>query len=56
MLHLSRFCEEIIFWMNPNNNFVTISDSFVQDLRSCPKENPDIPELIRGKQVECMEI
>jgi len=50
MLHLSRFCEEIIFWMNPNNNFVTISDSFCTGSSIMPqKKNPDIPELIRGK-------
>ena len=43
MLHLSRFCEEIIFWMNPNNNFVAFLILLYRIFDHATKEKPDIP-------------
>jgi argininosuccinate lyase len=50
MTHLSRFCEEIIIWMNPRFGFVTLADRFCTGSSIMPqKKNPDVAELIRGK-------
>jgi len=50
MVHLSRFCEELIIWSNPAFGFVTLSDPFVTGSSIMPqKRNPDMAELIRGK-------
>jgi argininosuccinate lyase len=50
MMHLSRFCEEIILWMNPRFGFVTLADRFCTGSSIMPqKKNPDVAELIRGK-------
>jgi argininosuccinate lyase len=50
MTHLSRFCEEIILWMNPQFRFVSLADRFCTGSSMMPqKKNPDVPELIRGK-------
>ncbi len=50
MTHLSRFCEEIIIWMNPRFAFVELADRFCTGSSIMPqKKNPDVPELIRGK-------
>jgi argininosuccinate lyase len=50
MTHLSRFCEEIILWMNPRFGFVTLGDRFCSGSSIMPqKKNPDVAELIRGK-------
>ncbi len=50
MMHLSRFCEEIILWNSNEYGFVEISDAFSTGSSIMPqKKNPDIAELIRGK-------
>jgi len=50
MTHLSRFCEEIVIWMNPRFAFVDLDDRFCTGSSIMPqKKNPDVPELIRGK-------
>jgi argininosuccinate lyase len=50
MMHLSRFAEEIILWMNPRFGFVRIPDRFCTGSSIMPqKKNPDVPELVRGK-------
>ena len=50
MTHLSRFCEELIIWMNPRFAFVDLADRFCTGSSIMPqKKNPDVPELIRGK-------
>jgi len=50
MMHLSRFCEEIILWNSNEYRFVTIDDSYSTGSSIMPqKKNPDIAELIRGK-------
>ena len=50
MMHLSRFCEEIITWNSNEYRFVEIDDSYSTGSSIMPqKKNPDIAELIRGK-------
>ena len=50
MMHLSRFSEELILWMNPRFGFVKIPDRFCTGSSIMPqKKNPDVPELVRGK-------
>jgi argininosuccinate lyase len=50
MMHLSRFCEELILWMSPRYRFVQLADRFCTGSSMMPqKKNPDVPELIRGK-------
>jgi argininosuccinate lyase len=50
MMHLSRFCEELVIWSNPRFGFVEIADRFATGSSIMPqKKNPDVAELIRGK-------
>ena len=50
MMHLSRFCEEVILWMNPRFAFIELADRFCTGSSIMPqKKNPDVPELIRAK-------
>ncbi|WEV45096.1 argininosuccinate lyase [Streptococcaceae bacterium ESL0687] len=50
MMHLSRFCEEIILWCSNEFNFISLSDKFSTGSSIMPqKKNPDMAELIRGK-------
>ena len=50
MMHLSRFCEEIILWNSNEYQFVSIDDGFSTGSSIMPqKKNPDIAELVRGK-------
>lgn len=50
MMHLSRFCEEIIVWNSNEYQFVSIDDGFSTGSSIMPqKKNPDIAELVRGK-------
>lgn len=50
MAHLSRFCEEIIIWANPNYGYVRLSDGYSTGSSIMPqKKNPDVAELMRGK-------
>ncbi len=50
MMHLSRFCEELIIWSTPEFGFVDISDAFCTGSSIMPqKKNPDVPEIVRGK-------
>jgi len=50
MVHLSRFCEELILWMNPRFGFVRLPDAFCTGSSIMPqKKNPDVAELARGK-------
>lgn len=50
MMHLSRFCEELIQWSSVEFSFVEIDDSFSTGSSIMPqKKNPDMAELIRGK-------
>ena len=50
MMHLSRFCEELIIWSSTEFNFIEMDDSFSTGSSIMPqKKNPDMAELIRGK-------
>ena len=50
MMHLSRFCEEIIFWASQEWAFVELDDAYSTGSSIMPqKKNPDVAELIRGK-------
>jgi len=50
MMHLSRFCEEVILWTNPRFGFIELADRFCTGSSIMPqKKNPDVAELIRGK-------
>ncbi len=50
MMHLSRFCEELILWSTNEFGFVTMDDAFATGSSIMPqKKNPDVAELIRGK-------
>ncbi len=50
MMHLSRFCEEIIFWSSAEFSFIELDDAYSTGSSIMPqKKNPDIAELVRGK-------
>ncbi|MCJ2164254.1 MULTISPECIES: argininosuccinate lyase [unclassified Pseudodesulfovibrio] len=50
MVHLSRFCEEIIIWANPNFGYVKLPDQYSTGSSIMPqKKNPDACEIMRGK-------
>ncbi len=50
MMHLSRFCEELILWSSVVFSFIEIDDAYSTGSSIMPqKKNPDMAELIRGK-------
>ena len=50
MMHLSRFCEELILWSSVEFAFIEIDDAYSTGSSIMPqKKNPDMAELIRGK-------
>ena len=50
MMHLSRFSEEIIIWNSNEYQFVELDDAYSTGSSIMPqKKNPDIAELVRGK-------
>jgi argininosuccinate lyase len=50
MMHMSRFCEDLVIWSTDEFQFVEISDAFTTGSSIMPqKKNPDVAELIRGK-------
>ena len=50
MMHLSRFCEEIILWNSNEYQFIELDDAYSTGSSIMPqKKNPDITELVRGK-------
>ena len=50
MMHLSRFCEEIILWSSYEFGVITLADAYSTGSSIMPqKKNPDMAELIRGK-------
>ena len=50
MMHLSRFCEELILWNSSEFHFVEMDDAFSTGSSIMPqKKNPDVAELLRGK-------
>ena len=50
MMHLSRFCEDLILWSSDEFGYIEISDAYTTGSSIMPqKKNPDVAELIRGK-------
>lgn len=50
MVHLSRFCEELVLWCSWEFKFIELDDAFSTGSSIMPqKKNPDLAELIRGK-------
>ncbi|HZK27848.1 MAG TPA: argininosuccinate lyase [Thermoclostridium sp.] len=50
MMHLSRFCEEIILWCSHEFSFIELDDAYSTGSSIMPqKKNPDVAELVRGK-------
>ncbi len=50
MMHLSRFCEEIILWTSWEFKFAVLDDMYTTGSSIMPqKKNSDMAELIRGK-------
>ncbi|MBU2055697.1 MAG: argininosuccinate lyase [Proteobacteria bacterium] len=50
MMHLSRFCEDIVLWSTDEFGYVEIADAFTTGSSIMPqKKNPDVAELVRGK-------
>jgi argininosuccinate lyase len=47
---LSRFAEELVYWVSSQVGFVTLSDAFTTGSSIMPqKRNPDAAELVRAK-------
>jgi argininosuccinate lyase len=50
IMHLSRFCEELILWSSAEFGFIELDDAYTTGSSMMPqKKNPDVAELIRGK-------
>ena len=50
MIHLSRFCEDVVLWASEEFKFIELPESFSTGSSIMPqKKNPDFAELIRGK-------
>ncbi|MDO4903793.1 MAG: argininosuccinate lyase [Limosilactobacillus sp.] len=50
MVHLSRLCEEVIYWCSYEFGYIELSDAYSTGSSIMPqKKNPDMAELIRGK-------
>ena len=51
MTHLSRASEELVLWTSAQFNFINLPDRFCTGSSIMPqKKNPDVPELVRGKE------
>lgn len=50
MVHLSRYCEDLILWSSAEFGFVELDDAYSTGSSMMPqKKNPDSLELVRGK-------
>lgn len=50
MMHISRFCEELVLWCSTEFGFVEMDDAYSTGSSIMPqKKNPDVAELLRGK-------
>jgi argininosuccinate lyase len=50
MIHLSRFCEDLVLWASEEFGFLNLAESWSTGSSIMPqKKNPDFAELIRGK-------
>ena len=49
-MHLSRLCEELVYWSTDEFRFITMDDTYSTGSSIMPqKKNPDFAELTRGK-------
>ncbi len=50
MVHLSRYCEEVVLWSTEEFGFINLSENWSTGSSIMPqKKNPDFAELIRGR-------
>jgi argininosuccinate lyase len=50
MIHLSRFCEDVVLWASEEFGFINLAEAWSTGSSIMPqKKNPDFAELIRGK-------
>jgi len=50
MVHLSRFCEDVVLWASEEFKYIDLAESWSTGSSIMPqKKNPDFAELIRGK-------
>lgn len=50
LIHLSRWCEELVIWNSSPIGMITLPDSLCTGSSIMPqKRNPDVAELVRGK-------
>ena len=50
MVHLSRFCEDVVLWASEEFKYIDLADAWSTGSSIMPqKKNPDFAELIRGK-------
>jgi argininosuccinate lyase len=50
MVHLSRFCEDLVIWSSEEFGFIEFGESWSTGSSIMPqKKNPDFAELVRGK-------
>ncbi|MFH1567785.1 MAG: argininosuccinate lyase [Gemmatimonadota bacterium] len=50
LMHLSRFCEDLVVWSSAEFGFVELDDAYATGSSMMPqKKNPDSLELVRGK-------
>jgi argininosuccinate lyase len=50
MVHLSRFCEDVVLWASEEFKFIDLAEAWSTGSSIMPqKKNPDFAELIRGK-------
>ena len=50
MTHMSRMSEELVIWSSAQFNFIDLPDRFCTGSSIMPqKQNPDVPEMVRGK-------
>jgi argininosuccinate lyase len=50
MIHLSRFCEDLVLWASEEFRFIDLAEAWSTGSSIMPqKKNPDFAELVRGK-------
>ena len=55
MMHLSRWCEEMVLWVSQQFGFIHLPDAYCTGSSIMPqKKNPDVPEIVRGKAARVM--
>ncbi|MDZ7684400.1 MAG: argininosuccinate lyase [Gammaproteobacteria bacterium] len=49
MMHYSRWSEELVLWTSSQFDFIDLPDDLYRLVDYAAEENPDVPELVRGK-------